>query len=209
MCPGPRLAAPGQHEPDVHLGDHLALAVSWSVLRGAQLLRDVSLTQEEFAFVQRDLHLGDDLFGASTVGDPTAAELGLTFAEWQAHGLAGDGTAPPVVGAVPWWRVAPAAPTRFPAQVQPSTTLPGAVNPTAARARQLGHAVGPSSSLPSWSWAPTSDESHICARSVADRYSRRGSWQHHLTPEGPRGEQLTLLQQQVLDLSHIPAGVGM
>jgi hypothetical protein len=51
-------------------------------------------------------------------------------------------------------------------------------------------------------------ESHLC-RSVADRYSRRGSWQHHPTPEGPRGEQLTFLQRQVLDLSHIPAGVGM
>src|SRR5665811_1246706 len=62
------------------------------------------------------LHLGDHLFEVSRVGDPAAVELGLAFAEPAAHGLAGDGTTPLVVGAVALWRVALAAATRVPAR---------------------------------------------------------------------------------------------
>src|SRR5665811_337755 len=62
------------------------------------------------------LHLGDHLFEVSPVGDPAAVELGLAFAEPAAHGLAGDGTAPLVVGAVALWRVGLAAATRVPAR---------------------------------------------------------------------------------------------
>lgn len=60
--------------------------------------------------------MGDDLFEASPVGDPAPVELGLAFAQPAAHGLAGDGSAPLVVGAVALWRVALAAAARFPAR---------------------------------------------------------------------------------------------
>ena len=75
--------------------------------------------EEEFACCCSDLlHLGDDLFEVPPVGDPAPVELGLARVESAAYGLAGDRSAPLVVGAVALWRVALAAATRVPARAE-------------------------------------------------------------------------------------------